>query len=62
MVEKPQIFFFSEQTNSVVQVVRMANVHEIAVFANIDDSISKATRRFVSTERRKQQQRRNLLY
>lgn len=44
IVEKPQIFFFSPQTNSVVHVVRMAKVHEIAAFDIIDDNMSRATR------------------
>lgn len=50
IVEKPQIFFFSALTNSAVHVVRTANVQEMADFDIIDESISKATRRFISTE------------
>lgn len=50
IVEKPQIRFFSAHTSSVVHVVKMANVDDIATFDTIDASISKATRRFVSTD------------
>lgn len=49
IVEKPQIFFFSTETNSVVQVVSMANVDDIAVFEIMALHIKKATRRLKST-------------
>lgn len=49
IVEKPHIFFFSAGTNSVVQVVSMANVDDIAVFETIALHIKRATRRLKST-------------
>lgn len=44
IVENAQIFFFSPDTNSVVQVVNMANVDDIAIFDIIAVHINKATR------------------
>lgn len=44
MVENAQIFFFSLDTSSVVHVVSMASVDEMAIFETIAEHISNATR------------------
>lgn len=43
-VENAQIFFFSAQTNSVLHVVSMARVDDIATLDTIDMAIRIATR------------------
>lgn len=52
IVENAQIFFFSLDTNSVVHVVSMASVDEMAIFEIIAEHMSKATRElpFTATE------------
>lgn len=50
IVEKPQIFFFSAQTSSVVQVVNIARVDEIAVFDTMAVHMNSATRASPCTE------------
>lgn len=50
MVENEHILRFSGATSSMVQVVSIAKVEEIAAFSTIDDNISRATR--VSNETR----------
>lgn len=50
MVEKAQIFFFSSLTNSVVHVVNMANVDDMAIFDIIAEHMSNATRESPLTE------------
>lgn len=50
IVEKAQIFFFSSHTSSVVQVVSMASVDEMAIFETMALHISRATRRSKLTE------------
>lgn len=49
IVEKAHIFFFSADTSSVVQVVRIANVDEMATLETIALHISRATRASVFT-------------
>lgn len=44
MVENAQIFFFSSRTSSVVHVVNIARVDDIAVFETIEIAIRIATR------------------
>lgn len=51
IVEKAQIFFFSSHTSSVVQVVSMASVDEMAIFETMALHISRATRKSKSTAR-----------
>lgn len=43
-VENAQIFFFSSHTNSVVHVVSIANVDDIATLDTMDIAIRTATR------------------
>lgn len=43
IVENAQIFFFSSRTNSVVHVVKIARVEDIATFDTIEMAIKIAT-------------------
>lgn len=54
IVEKAQIFFFSLLTNSTVQVVRMAKVHDIAVLEHMAVNISNATRPLKGTAKKQE--------
>lgn len=51
MVEKEHIFRFSALTNSTVQVVKMANVLDMAILDIMAVTISRATRPLTSTAR-----------
>ena len=50
IVEYPHNRFFSAETNSVVDVVRIESVVEIAIFAVIEVTIKSTTRSFGVTK------------